>query len=124
MNGRRIPGRRWRSTSTITGSSTVSPPQEFSNSNSDRTAPANQSPAVSTLLRVATSNAGKIAEFRLGVQLWQQQFSRQSDAARSPLATLTVEALPGIETFPVCVEDGDTFSANARKKALHYSRCL
>lgn len=70
---------------------------------------------------MATSNAGKIAEFRLGVQLWQQQFSRQSDAARSPLANLTVESVPGIETFPACVEDGDTFSANARKKAVHYS---
>jgi XTP/dITP diphosphohydrolase len=100
----------------------VSPPQEFPNSNSDPTAPANQSPAVSTLLRVATANAGKIAEFRLGVQLWRQQFSRPSNAARSPLATLTVEPVPGIETFPECVEDGESFSANARKKALYYSR--
>jgi XTP/dITP diphosphohydrolase len=29
--------------------------------------------------------------------------------------------MPGFETFPECAEDGDTFSANARKKALHYS---
>lgn len=71
---------------------------------------------------MATSNAGKLAEFRLGISLWQEQFSRQSNAARSQLANLTVEAVPGIETFPECVEDGDTFSANARKKALHYSR--
>ena len=34
---------------------------------------------------------------------------------------MTVEAVPGIETLPECIEDGDTFSANARKKAIHYS---
>jgi XTP/dITP diphosphohydrolase len=106
---------------TTTGPSIVSPPQEFPNSNSYHTAPANQSPVVSTLLRVASSNAGKIAEFRLGVRLWREQFSGQLNAERGTLADLMVESVPGIETFPECVEDGDTFSANARKKAIHYS---
>ena len=100
----------------------MSLPQELPNSNSDRSAPANQSPGVSTLLRVASSNGGKIAEFRLGFQLWHQQFSRRSGTAKSPLANLTVEPVPGMETLSECVEDGDTFLANARKKALHYSR--
>jgi XTP/dITP diphosphohydrolase len=81
----------------------------------------NRSPAVSTLLRVASSNAGKIAEFRLGVQRWQEQVSQPSNAASIPVANLTVEPVPGIETLSECVEDGDTFSANARKKAIHYS---
>ena len=32
--------------------------------------------------------------------------------------------VPGIAGLPACVEDGATFEANARKKALHYSaRC-
>jgi XTP/dITP diphosphohydrolase len=100
----------------------VSPPQELPNSNSDRTARANQSAVDSTLLRVASSNAGKIAEFRQGVQVWQEQRSRQSKPAGSPLANLIVEPVTGIETFPECVEDGETFSANAAKKAIHYSR--
>ena len=74
------------------------------------------------MLRVATSNAGKIAEIRLGVQWWREQFARSSKSPRSLLENSKVEPVPGIETIPECVEDGDTFSANARKKALHYSQ--
>ena len=33
-----------------------------------------------------------------------------------------VEPVPQIRSLPPCVEDGLTFEANARKKALHYSR--
>ena len=55
---------------------------------------------------IATSNAGKITDFRaiannLGVQ---------------------IQALPGLEAFPQAVEDGITFDENARIKAEHYSR--
>ena len=32
------------------------------------------------------------------------------------------ELLPGINRLPTCIEDGDSFAANAEKKALHYSR--
>lgn len=35
---------------------------------------------------------------------------------------MAVEAVPRIGEFPDCVEDGLTLEANARKKALHYSR--
>ncbi len=34
----------------------------------------------------------------------------------------TVEQVPKFKTLPPCSEDGDSFDANARKKALHYSR--
>lgn len=37
---------------------------------------------------------------------------------------MAVEPMPGIRNLPTCVEDGATFEANARKKALHYSRCV
>jgi XTP/dITP diphosphohydrolase len=33
-----------------------------------------------------------------------------------------VEALPGLAELTVCVEDGETFEENARKKAIHFSR--
>lgn len=56
-------------------------------------------------LYLASSNQGKLREF--------------SQAASG--SGITVEQVPGIESFPVCVEDGTTFEANARKKALHYS---
>jgi len=55
---------------------------------------------------LASTNPGKLREFR------------QAADARG----IEVELLPGIENLPVCVEDGNTFEANARKKALHYSQ--
>ncbi len=55
---------------------------------------------------LASTNPGKLREFR------------QAAAARG----IEVELLPGIENLPVCIEDGNTFEANARKKALHYSQ--
>jgi XTP/dITP diphosphohydrolase len=57
-------------------------------------------------LLLASSNPGKLREFR------------EAAAARG----ITVEPLPGFEQMPVCVEDGATFTENARKKAVHYSR--
>lgn len=56
-------------------------------------------------LLLASSNAGKLREF--------------ADAASE--RGLRVKALPGMNTLPACVEDGQTFEENARKKALHYS---
>ncbi len=70
------------------------------------------------LLLVASSNAGKIEEFRLGVRRWLGQMGGGS----AQPSKWTVEPVPGIETLPACVEDGDTFALNAQKKALHYSR--
>ena len=62
--------------------------------------------SVRTRLFVASSNPGKVREFR------------EAAAVRG----VTVEALPGFAQMPVCVEDGTTFEENARKKAIHYSR--
>jgi XTP/dITP diphosphohydrolase len=55
-------------------------------------------------LYIASNNPGKIKEF--------QEAARESGMA--------VEPVPGLHGLPVCVEDGQTFEANARKKALHY----
>ncbi len=56
-------------------------------------------------LFLASANPGKLREF--------------GEAAR--VRGITVEAVPGIDALPACIEDGATFEANARKKALHYS---
>lgn len=37
---------------------------------------------------------------------------------------MTVEPVPAMRGLPMCVEDGQTFEANACKKALHYSGCV
>lgn len=54
---------------------------------------------------LASANPGKLREFQ------------QAARARG----ITLEPVPGIRELPACVEDGATFEANARKKALHYS---
>jgi len=56
------------------------------------------------LLYLASANPGKLREFREGAL----------DCG------ITVEAVPAIASLPACVEDGATFEANARKKALYY----
>jgi XTP/dITP diphosphohydrolase len=55
---------------------------------------------------VATSNAGKLRDFTGAAQAFGVQ----------------IEALPGFAALPIVEEDGDTFEANARKKAEAYSR--
>ncbi|MGH9325397.1 MAG: non-canonical purine NTP pyrophosphatase [Terriglobia bacterium] len=57
------------------------------------------------MLYLASRNSGKLREFQ---------------APALPRGIL-VEQLPGISQLPPCIEDGKTFEANARKKALHYS---
>ena len=56
-------------------------------------------------LFLASTNPGKLREFR------------QAALPRG----IAVEALPGIDRLPPCVEDGSTFEENARKKAVYYS---
>jgi XTP/dITP diphosphohydrolase len=56
-------------------------------------------------LYLASANAGKLREFR--------------EAAGTH--GIRVEQLPDIQLLRPCNEDGLTFEANARKKALHYS---
>jgi XTP/dITP diphosphohydrolase len=59
-----------------------------------------------THLYCATGNAGKLREFRMA-------------AGHAPVE---IELLPNYKMLPECIEDGDTFEANAIKKALHYGR--
>src|SRR3954468_18644769 len=58
------------------------------------------------VIYIATSNPGKLRDF----------------AAAAEIEGVRVEALPGFAELPEVEEDGETFSANARKKAEHYSR--
>ena len=59
-----------------------------------------------TRLQCATGNPGKLREFRLA----------------AGLAPVEIELLPSFKDLPECVEDGDTFEANAILKATHYGR--
>ena len=61
--------------------------------------------SVHSPLSLASSNPGKLREF--------------STAALA--RGICVEPLPGFKTLPACIEDGNSFEENARKKALHYS---
>jgi XTP/dITP diphosphohydrolase len=54
-------------------------------------------------LYCATTNQGKLREFRLAAQ-----------------GQIEIRPLEGLENLPACVEDGATFEENAVKKALHY----
>jgi XTP/dITP diphosphohydrolase len=67
---------------------------------------------------IASSNPSKIAEFRLGVRLFQPQAAPED----SPSEPWTAEPVPNFFRLPPCVEDSRTFAGNAGKKALHYSR--
>ncbi len=54
---------------------------------------------------VATSNTGKIRDF----------------AGAAVEFGVQVECMPGFGSYPLVVEDGDTFESNAQKKAQQYS---
>ena len=56
------------------------------------------------ILRCATSNPGKLREFRTNYP------------------EVDIQPLDGLIAIPPCVEDGETFEANAVKKALYYSQ--
>jgi len=56
-------------------------------------------------LYCATTNPGKLREFRLALE-----------------NSLDVQPLPGLGAIPVCEETGTTFEENAIQKALYYSR--
>jgi XTP/dITP diphosphohydrolase len=57
-------------------------------------------------LFIATSNAGKLRDFRVA----------------AVASSLEIAPLPGFASLPAPVEDQPTFELNARKKAEHYSR--
>ena len=67
---------------------------------------------------IASSNPSKIAEFQLGVRLFQPQAAPE-DPQSDPW---TAERVPNFFRLPPCREDAGTFAGNAGKKALHYSR--
>ena len=56
-------------------------------------------------LYCATTNPGKLREFRLALQ-----------------DSFDVQPLPGLKSIPVCDETGVTFQENAIQKALYYSK--
>jgi XTP/dITP diphosphohydrolase len=56
-------------------------------------------------LFVATTNAGKLADFREAAEEFQ----------------IAIDPVPGLRTIPVPHEHGDTFEANAITKAIYYS---
>jgi XTP/dITP diphosphohydrolase len=57
-------------------------------------------------VRLATSNAGKLREYR----------------RLTPDSTLALDLLPAFSDFPIFDESAPTFAENAAGKALHYSR--
>lgn len=67
-------------------------------------------PAAPIRLACATSNPGKLREFRLAADVL------------GPLQPVEIGLVPNYREIPACVEDGDTFGANAMIKAVHYSR--
>lgn len=63
-------------------------------------------------LLVASSNAGKLAEFALAPRLLARPGEDFSEWSLDPL--------PGFAELPACEEDRDSFAGNAQKKALHF----
>lgn len=61
-------------------------------------------------LFLASSNAGKLAEYRILAQIF------------SPALSLELALLPGVDALPAYEEAAPTFAENALGKALHYSR--
>jgi XTP/dITP diphosphohydrolase len=57
---------------------------------------------------IATSNSGKLRDF----------------AGAASHYGIEVASVPNFSSLPPVVEDGETFEANARKKAEAYSRCV
>lgn len=66
-------------------------------------------------LFLASSNPGKLAEYRALAHATERLFPSRESA-------MELELLPGFESFPAFAEDAPTFAENAAGKALHYSR--
>jgi XTP/dITP diphosphohydrolase len=67
----------------------------------------------SPLIQVASGNPGKLAEILLGVELWQRETARRLDCV--------IELMPGFAQLARCEENSDSFTGNARKKAVYYA---
>jgi XTP/dITP diphosphohydrolase len=87
-----------------------------------------ESPAASHCrsLFLASSNPGKVAEFRALAATAEHTTAWVSDAgtvsAPDASASIAIELLPGFATLPEFEENDPTFAENAAGKALHYSR--
>jgi XTP/dITP diphosphohydrolase len=69
-----------------------------------------------TKLYLASSNPGKLGEFRaLAARI-------ATGVAADDEARVEIELLPGFDSLPSFEEDAPTFAENAAGKALHYSR--
>src|SRR5438105_2183700 len=62
----------------------------------------------SRVITIATSNPGKLRDFE----------------GAAAVFGVEVRALAGFSALPPAIEDGATFSENARKKAAHYSAAV
>jgi XTP/dITP diphosphohydrolase len=60
------------------------------------------------ILRCATGNPGKLAEFRMAAQALGHEWA-------------AIQPLDNLSSIPPCEEDGATFEENAAKKAVYYS---
>ncbi|MGQ9635137.1 MAG: RdgB/HAM1 family non-canonical purine NTP pyrophosphatase [Bryobacteraceae bacterium] len=60
-------------------------------------------------LYCATTNAGKLREFRLALERFSE-------------GRIELENLPGLQRIPICEETGASFEENAVQKAVYYSR--
>ncbi len=67
-------------------------------------------------LFLASSNPGKLGEFRALAQTTETRLANVSEAR------VEIELLPGFDLLPSFEEDAPTFAENAAGKALHYSR--
>jgi XTP/dITP diphosphohydrolase len=63
----------------------------------------------------ASSNAGKLAEFRALIRGYSPHES-------SPISSIELDLLPGFASLPAFPEDDPTFAENALGKALYYSQ--
>jgi XTP/dITP diphosphohydrolase len=77
--------------------------------NSDASTKANRYNQRVTTLYIATSNPGKLRDFAAA-------------AAVANPNSITIEPLPNLKQIPAPPEDEPTFAANARLKAIYYSR--
>ena len=69
-------------------------------------------------LYVATTNPGKLRDFATAAERYISDFAGE---LREP-ERLSIEPLPGLGDIPAPPEDELTFEANARAKAVYYSR--
>ncbi len=74
-----------------------------------------------TRLFLASSNEGKLAEFRALARTFSRVTPTWSGST-SAIAPIELEALPRFDEIPPFPENAPTFAENALSKTLHYSR--